>query len=177
MITRVFFVRHGEVENPDNIWYGRLPEFPLSKNGKKQIEKTAQILSKENITAIYASPLLRTKQSAEIISKKLGLSISYSDYILEIKSTFQGKVNEYIRSHTDNFNIFTDETIDQVAQRMKKFIDEIIIKHKEQNIVIVTHGDPIMIVKAQKEGLLMEINSLRPLKGYIQPGEIYMAEF
>lgn len=184
MTTRVFFVRHGEVNNPDKIWYGRLPGFPLSEEGKKQIEKTAQLLLKENISAIYASPLLRTKQSAEIIGKVLNLPINYSNNLLEIKSSLQGKTFAYILFRSINLNIFASpknkiigETIEDIAKRMQKFIDKIIIKHNGKNIVVVTHGDPIMILKAKIEGLPIEINSIRPLKGYIQPSEIYMAEF
>lgn len=173
MTTKIFFVRHGEVDNPKKVWYGRLPGFDLSSEGKRQIIKTAKFLSKNKINAIYASPLLRAKQSAEIISKTLNLPINYSDDLLEIKSSLQGKPNDYISSHTVKFNIFTDETIEDVNDRMQKFIKETISKHKGKNIAAVTHGDPIMIVKAKIKGLPMEINSIRPIKGYIKTGEIY----
>lgn len=176
-MTRIFFVRHGDVVNPNKIWYGRLPGFGLSELGKKEISETARFLSKNKIDAIYASPLLRTKQSAIIIAKILNLKINYSNKILEIKSSFQGKYNEYIMSNTVKFNIFTDESIDHVAQRMQRFTKEIVTKYKDKNIIAVTHGDPIMIVKALVERLPMEIDSLRPVNGYIQTGEVYVAEF
>lgn len=184
MNTKIFFVRHGEVNNPNKVWYGRLPGFSLSSNGKKQMSETAQQLCKNKIDAIYSSPLLRAKQSAVIISNILNLPINYSDDLLEIKSSMQGKTFAYILYCSIKLNIFASpknkilgETIEDVAQRMKKFIARIIKKHKGKNIVVVTHGDPIMIVKAQIKRLPIEINSIRPIKGYIQPGEIYMAEF
>ena len=184
MITQIFFVRHGEINNPNKVWYGRLPGFGLSLHGKKQIAKTALFLSKNKIDAIYSSPLLRTKQSAVIISNILNLPINCSDDLLEIKSSMQGKTFAYILYRSTKLNIFASpknkilgETIEDVAQRMKRFIAMIIKKNKRKNIVAVTHGDPIMIVKAQIKGLPIEINSIRPIKGYIQPGEIYMAEF
>lgn len=183
-MTTIFFVRHGEVNNPNKVWYGRLPGFGLSSQGEKQMSEIAQLLSKNKIDAIYSSPLRRTKQSALIISNILNLPINYSDDLLEIKSSMQGKTFAYILYRSIKLNIFASpknkilgETIEDVAQRMKKFIARIIKKYKGKNIVVVTHGDPIMMVKAQIKGLPIEINSIRPIKGYIQPGEIYMAEF
>jgi len=164
--------------------YGRLPGFALSSKGKKQIAKTAKLLSKKNVSAIYASPLLRTKQSAKIIADILHLPINYSEDILEVKSSLQGQTFSYISDHFPKLNVyafaknnFSDETIEDVEQRMQEFADKIIKKYKGKNIVVVGHGDPIMIIKAQREGLPMEIDSIRPVKGYIQPGEIYMTEF
>ena len=181
MTTNIFFVRHGEVENPDDVWYGRLPGFDLSVLGKKQIEQTAQLLSKEKISAIYSSPLLRTKKSAEIIGSILNLPIRYSDYILEINSSLAGKTFSYINNNFEKTNIFASsknniigETIEDVAIRMQKFVDLIIKNHKGQKIVAVTHGDPIMIVKAIAEKLPLTIDSLRPKNKYIQLGEIYL---
>lgn len=184
MMTRIFFVRHGEVNNPKKIWYGRLPRFGLSSEGKKQMLETAKQLCKNKIDAIYASPLLRAKQSAKIISNILNLPINYSEDISEIKSSMQGKTRNYLL--TINFNIFASEennvigeTIENVANRTQKFINRIIKNHAGENVVAVTHGDPIMIAKAIMEKLPIIINSIRPIntKNYIGHGEIYMAEF
>lgn len=184
MTTRIFFIRHGEADNPKKIWYGRLPGFGLSSEGKKQIIKTAKSLSKQKIDAIYSSPILRAKKSTKIISKILHLPINYSNDLLEIKSSMQGKTLVNIFLHSIKSDIFASpknkiigETIEEVAQRMQKFIERIIKQYKGKNIVAVTHGDPIMIVKAEKEGLPIKIDSIRPIKGYIKPGEIYLAEF
>ena len=46
MKTKIIFVRYGEVNNPNNIWYGRIPGFYLSKKGKSQISETAHRLAK-----------------------------------------------------------------------------------------------------------------------------------
>lgn len=186
MTTKIFFVRHGEVDNPNKIIYGRFPGFGLSKKGKEQIAKTAQILAKNKISAIYSSPLLRTKQSARIISKALGLPTHYSDKLLEVKSPMEGKTRRYVLENTISYNVFASkesnsagETIQGVALRMKKFIAEIRKKYVRTNVVAVTHGDPIMIVKAIIRGLPLVISSLRPTntKDYMGHAEIYVAEF
>ena len=184
MSTKIFFVRHGQVENPKNILYGRLPGFSLSLEGKKQITNAAELLLKQSITAIYSSPLLRAKESAKIIGGILRLPIKYSNDILEIKSSMQGKTFDYLLSRFVKLDIFasqkngiTGETMSGVSERMQKFIEEVTKKHKGENIVALTHGDPIMIVKAKRKKMPMKISSIRPIKGYIRPGEIYVVKF
>ncbi len=183
MTTRIFFVRHGEVNNPNKIWYGRLPGFSLSQNGKIQIAKTAQLLAKKNISAIYSSPLLRTSETAKIIADTLNLPINYSDDLLEIESSMQGRTRDYVLANTINFNVYsssenniTGETIKDVAERTREFIDKIIKNHSGKNIAAVTHGDSILIAKALIEKLPITIDSIRP-KGYFKQGGTYIAKF
>ena len=66
-ITQVSFVRHGNVHNPKKILYGRLPRFRLSSRGEADAKKASNYLKNVSLDAVYASPLLRTKQTAQII--------------------------------------------------------------------------------------------------------------
>jgi len=183
MTTRIFFVRHGEVVNPNNIWYGRFPRYPLSSNGKKQIEKTAQILKNNSIEAIYASPLLRARQSAMIIANTLGLPVNYSKYLLEVDSSLQGDTFDNIETrwagkiYSCPENNILGETIEELSERILKFTLKMHKLYPGKNIVAVSHGDPIMIARVHVEKLPIKFDSLRPEKGYIQKGEIYVAEF
>lgn len=183
MITRIFFVRHGEINNPNKIIYGRLPNFELTQKGKEEITETAKQLSKNKITALYASPLLRTRQSAKIIGNTLKLPVNYSNYLLEVDTPMVGKSMNYVHENTINYDVFANkentfgETIQDVAQRMQKFIDEIKKTYSGKNIVAVSHGDPIMIVKALTEGLPLTLDSLRPIEGMVGHGKIYAVKF
>ncbi|HEX8931597.1 MAG TPA: histidine phosphatase family protein [Patescibacteria group bacterium] len=181
MQTIIFFVRHGNVYNPTNVWYGRLPNFGLSKEGEKQIEQTANFLAKQNIDRLFSSPLLRAKQTATIINKKLRLpAINFTQDLLEIDSSLQGTSFSYIK--TLNYDVFASsakkdiqgETIEEVLTRMQKFVTSIINNHAGEKIVAVSHGDPIMLIKAALEGLPIINDSLRPGSArYMQQGEIY----
>src|SRR5258708_4717920 len=92
MQSTIYLIRHGEVHNPEGIIYGRLPNFGLSEKGKMEVEKTAEFLKNKEIDDIYASPLDRAKQSAEIIQNKLKLStIQIADEITEVKTSYQGR--------------------------------------------------------------------------------------
>lgn len=180
MKTIIYFVRHGKVNNPKNVWYGRLPGFALSEFGKLQIEKTAEFLSDKHIDFIYSSPLLRAKQTAVIIKNKLNLpSVHFSKNLLEVKSSLAGKPFSYIDSIQSNVfaspdNKITGETIEELEERMQKFTSYVTKKHPGKRIVVVGHGDPIMIIKAKNQGLGITNSSIHTnKKDYIKHGQVY----
>jgi broad specificity phosphatase PhoE len=91
--NRIHLVRHGEVDNPNGVLYGRLPNFALTALGRQMAEASAIELasSTANITRLISSPLLRTLQSARPISEQLNLSVSTESLIIEPTNIFEGK--------------------------------------------------------------------------------------
>ena len=91
--NRIHLVRHGEVDNPNGVLYGRLPNFALTALGRQMAEASAIELasSSANITRLISSPLLRTLQSARPISEQLNLSVSTDNLIIEPTNIFEGK--------------------------------------------------------------------------------------
>lgn len=73
--TTIHFVRHGEVENPEHLLYERLPGFHLSNRGVRMAKATAHYFATapqmREISAIYSSPLERTRETAREIEKAL----------------------------------------------------------------------------------------------------------
>lgn len=177
MKTSLYLIRHGEVFNPENIMYGRLPGYGLSEKGRKQLSKTAEYLVNKNITALYSSPLLRAQQSMEIIKKQLELpEIILEDKLLEVRTSFQG-IN-FDEAHEMRYDWFfsdkrkpDDETMEQIRDRMFAFLSEVRTKHPGQKSAALSHGDPLMIIKAAIEGLPMNLDSIRE-GHYLKHGEI-----
>ena len=67
---KVMLIRHGETDwNKANKVQGGNTDLPLNENGIVQAEKTAERLKNEKIDEIYASPMKRALQTAEIIGK------------------------------------------------------------------------------------------------------------
>ena len=66
MKTVIHVMRHGEVDNPDGILYGRLPGYGLTDLGIEMAEAVAEYFvdSGADITHVVASPLLRAQMSA-----------------------------------------------------------------------------------------------------------------
>ncbi|NTV40894.1 MAG: class I tRNA ligase family protein, partial [Candidatus Moranbacteria bacterium] len=83
-ITKILFVRHGESEkNVKDICTDSLEGWPLTENGKKNVEALRENF-KDKIDVIFASPILRAKETAEIINQKTNIEIIESDLLKEI---------------------------------------------------------------------------------------------
>ena len=62
--TIVHLLRHGEVENPAGIVYGRLPGYHLSANGRSMAEAAADYFADRAVVALFCSPLERAQETA-----------------------------------------------------------------------------------------------------------------
>lgn len=155
MRTTIIFLRHGEVENKKGILYGRLPRFKLSPAGRKKIREAAKELKSEyQITQIYTSPMLRARQTAGIIAREYHLKPRISSLIIEVKLIFEGiPVKEYkekiqYRLYSKEFVKKGQESIEEIAGRMLRFVKIIQKRHWGKTVLAISHGDPIMIFKA-----------------------------
>ncbi len=152
----IIFLRHGQAENnTKRILAGRTEGVPLTKTGIEQVERTAKYLLPLNISAIYSSPIERARHTAAIIAENNSLNYELDDRLIEID---MGKFT--LMNYDDMFakygNIFLKfyendpviaehevETYSHVQRRVLDMIDYVIKKHGNQNVVLVTHMDPI----------------------------------
>lgn len=88
--SRIHLIRHGEVDNPNGILYGRLPAFGLSDLGHRMASTAAEAFDGHPITRLYASPLQRTQESAAPWAEKFGLEIHTDDRLIEPSNKFEG---------------------------------------------------------------------------------------
>ncbi|MEK7572106.1 MAG: histidine phosphatase family protein [Patescibacteria group bacterium] len=178
-MTTIYLIRHGEVENPEQILYGRLSGYGLSQKGRREISQTANFLQDKNITTLYSSPLERAKESMEIIKEKLSLpTVILDENLLEVKTSFQGQPLELLRKTNSDFDWFfppyrqeNDETMEQIRDRMLLFLAEMDKKYPGQTIAVLSHGDPLMIVKAAIEKRPMNLAAIRE-GHYLSHGEV-----
>ncbi|HSX57722.1 MAG TPA: histidine phosphatase family protein [Candidatus Saccharimonadales bacterium] len=173
MPTTIFFVRHGQSENLEKINYGRMPGYPLSETGTAQAEADGKYFADKKITAIFTSPLERSFQTADIIAKACpSATVEHVFDLNEAEAThWQGmKVEElFTNSFYETFVNDPDadigtENLTEVAARMEKTLQEILSKHKGQNIVCVSHEFPILALKLKLEG-----KPLQSMKTYHLP--------
>lgn len=171
MKTKVYLIRHGDVDNPEKVEYMRLPGFGLSEKGKKQILELASALKTKKINRIYASPLLRTRQSAQILSKNLNTKktpLRYSEEIIESNYTkWQGlkrterparEVEGYYKDPI-KYSAMLGESLPCIQKRVVGKIFDIIEKHKGESIAIVMHAAPVIVARLFFEGRSLEETS------------------
>ena len=150
-------MRHGEAENNVNrILVGRHLESHLTSYGRQQASEAARLIQDIPIKKIYASPVIRTIETAEIVSKNLGISYDIDERLYEIDHGNLAGMNyeEIIRKHGNLFLKFYAEeapslaeygveSFSSVKERMTSLLDEIRENYANENILMVTHLDPI----------------------------------
>jgi broad specificity phosphatase PhoE len=92
MPNQIHFVRHGEVENPDGVLYGRLPGFGLSDAGHSMARLAAADLraSGRPVVRLLSSPLQRAVESAAPVEAALGLAVETHPDLIEASSRLEG---------------------------------------------------------------------------------------
>lgn len=150
--TRLHLVRHGEVENPTHILYGRLPHFELSAAGHEMAAQAAQYLSDEGrtVTRIVTSPLVRTRQSAHPHEKLWGLTAHVDSRIIEPVNAFEGEVMKKALLNPRNWWLLRNpkkpswgEPYQSIADRMLQAIDDAWFDTADGDVVLVSHQAPI----------------------------------
>src|SRR5579875_3617835 len=90
--TVVHLLRHGEVENPRGLIYGRLPGYHLSEDGRMMAKAAADFLAERDVVAIFTSPLDRARETAEPVAERFGLEPVVDDRLIEPWNHFEGMV-------------------------------------------------------------------------------------
>ncbi|HWD59396.1 MAG TPA: histidine phosphatase family protein [Stellaceae bacterium] len=152
-MTILHLLRHGEHGLVGRVLAGRMPGVGLTESGRAEIAAVAERLVADNVAALYASPLQRTRESAEIVAARLGLPVEYRDDLLELDfGEWTGATFDSIRadprwrswsSHRSLATIPGGETMRQVQHRVVNAIIEISGKHRDDVVVAVSHGDVI----------------------------------
>lgn len=147
----VYFVRHGQSQgNAAPVFQAK--DSPLSEKGFRQAEFIATRVSSVPFDKLIASPLKRSCQTAEIISKAVNKSITFSDLFVErIKpSSIDGKY--YADSSANNVwrrweeslvtsgkTVEDGENYEQIVKRADQALDYL-KQQSEKTLVVVTHG-------------------------------------
>src|SRR5580658_1646706 len=88
--TVVHLVRHGAVENPSGVLYGKLPGFHLSAEGRVMAKAAADFLAGRDVTVLRSSPLERALETAEPIAAEFGLDVMVDERLIAPWNHFEG---------------------------------------------------------------------------------------
>ena len=149
-------IRHGEVENPKGVVYGRLPGFNLSERGERQAKQSAQRLQDADLVAVWSSPLERAQQTARMIAEPHDLEVVTDDRLLESETTLEGLTRDafhFFRSpkHWWHFrNPMTPswgESFASIRARMLEAVKEAASKAEGREIALVSHQTPVLVAR------------------------------
>ncbi len=155
--TTLYLIRHGETEWNRNRRVQGHHDVPLNETGVEQALQLASELRDIEFDAVYASPFIRAYNTAKPLSQKIQTDerlkeISYGIYdgILWNDPRLQAKIKERkMLGKTDNWHYQFDGTGEspfEVFSRAIECLDELVLRHPEQKIAVVTHGGLIRSV-------------------------------
>jgi len=155
--TTLSFVRHGRVLNPEDIFYGRLPGFRLSSQGREEARAAARALQSEPLAAVFSSPLLRARETAqELLEGRSDMRLQVSRLLVEVKTPYDGHPAPEVRARGDD--VYTGagpefERPASVLSRVLRFVARVRAEYPRRHVVAVTHGDPIAFLALWVGGL------------------------
>jgi broad specificity phosphatase PhoE len=160
--TIVHVLRHGEVNNPGGILYGRLPGFTLSVTGRSQAVAVANALANHDITHIVSSPLERAQQTAAPIAREHDLTVHTDDNLIEAANSFEGlrfavgdgalrKPKHWLKLR-DPFTPSWGEPYIQIAHRMLAAVNKARAEAAGHEAVCVSHQLPVWTLRRFLQG-------------------------
>jgi len=187
--NKYIVMRHGEADhnikrvlNSDNSKPSHLTE-----NGKNNVLKTAESLKSKKIDLIFASPLVRTKETAELVAQVFGISKDAIVYDERLREDGAGVMNgattekyaALFNKIGDKFTVKPEggETLVDVKKRAGDFIYELEAKYQGKTILIVTHEYVLWMLDAIRGGLPNKVAATLKHKGVDYVPTSHAAEF
>jgi len=154
--TTIHFIRHGEVYNPNDVLYGRIPRFRLNDVGRQQSRSAAEYFQNQSIAAIFHSPMLRARQTARIIGTGHDLKLQETSLLNEIHTPYEGRPHSELRAM--DWDIYEDipseyEQPEDVLQRVRKLCERVLRTYASREVLAVTHGDLVLHAQMWARGM------------------------
>jgi broad specificity phosphatase PhoE len=152
MEMRLLAIRHGETAWSRERRFAGSKDIPLTADGRRQGAALAQALAGTSIAAVYASPLVRARESAEPVASALGLPLGFEPDFREMCfGDWEGLTRDEVshsfpddyavwRATPDRFARPGGETLPAVADRVARALAALRARHDKATVVLVSHG-------------------------------------
>lgn len=167
MTTTLLFIRHTEHEAGPDVLIGRTPGVALTAAGREHAAAVATRLARLPIRAIYASPVNRARETAEIAGGRLGLEVQSEDGLNEVDF---GAWTGTLFADLDRVPAWREwnsvrsacrppggETMLEVQARMLDVVRRLRERHPDDCVALFSHGDPIRAAAAYWLGVPLDL--------------------
>ncbi len=188
--NKFHIMRHGQTayqtvkKNFVYPWKESVNVAGITDIGKRTVKKAVPKIKKLSIDLIFASDFRRTRETAEIIARGIGLDKEKLTLTANLRDINLGKYHgELKKNFYKDFPDFPGdlkekpeggESLVEARERIISFVKEIDEQYKGKNILIVSHGEPLWLLEGAINGSrdkdLVDKNKIK--KNYIQPGEL-----
>jgi probable phosphoglycerate mutase len=157
--TVTHLLRHGQTEHTPERRYSGRNDLPLSRTGRAEAEAAAARAGHLGVDAVVASPLRRTRETAEIVAASLGVPVELDDDLVELDfGDLEGlTLDEALTKHPLAVRRFTSdvtvkapggESIADVSARVARARRRILDRHAGRTVLVVSHVTPIKLFLA-----------------------------
>lgn len=146
---RIYIVRHGETEANKQGYVQGWTDVPLNENGRIIAELTGRGIKGIRFDHCFSSPLTRAKETAEILLRESGnsVSVSFDDRIKEMNfGSFEGmsvrdeKLIRFLKEPNVDYKFPDGESFREVMKRTQEFLKALIAKDDDKTYLVSTHG-------------------------------------
>jgi alpha-ribazole phosphatase len=167
-LSRLLLVRHGNTQRNNAVRFWGKTDVALSARGLRQAEKLRERLATQKIDAIYASELSRARVTAEIIASRHSLDINTRAELNEIDfGSVEGMTFEEVgQLHPELAEVLSKwnphprfpggESLDDLDQRVQKFLKGLDNQNPEETILIVAHAGTLRLMICNLLGIGLE---------------------
>ena len=159
----ILIARHGETDWNRELRFQGHADPSLNDEGRRQARALAERLADAGIAAIYASPLRRALETAEIVARRLGLEVAVDERLREVDvGSWEGLTRADLEERfPDEFRRWIDggpgwedgESYDGMAERVAAALDDLAGRHRGETILVVSHGGPVRATQARALGI------------------------
>ena len=153
--SRLYLIRHADVENPNKVLYGHLDGFQLSALGRAQATALGDRLRSDDLTRIVSSPLARAVETARLINERLARpAVLETDPELreaEFSRYLQGLPYWQVPLRRPLWFVHKarrglvpgDESIEKLGGRVLAVVRRLAREHPGETLAVVSHADPL----------------------------------
>lgn len=177
-MTSFYFVRHGLTGHTGHRLTGWHPGVHLDERGRGQAEAAAAVLAAKGITALYASPIERTRETADAISSRTGLDVVIREGLGEVhygkwsnrtfKSVRRTRLWEQVHRWPSAARFPDGENLRETQARALHEVETLREAHPKARVCCVTHADVIKLVVAHYLGVHIDLFQ----RIVVEPGSI-----
>ena len=166
--TRIYLVRHGQVEGHKEKRYNGQANVPLTPLGREESDRVCDSLGDIPLDAVYSSDLDRSRYCAELVAEAHNLTVSTCESLRELHigdwegwtwaelqenypDEWQSRLQDLV-----NFQVPGGESLQDAADCIRPTIQKIITRHTGGDVVLVAHGGVNRIVLLDAIGAPLE---------------------
>jgi len=150
--TRLFLIRHGQVEGHEAKRYNGQKNVPLTAHGRQQLDMVATRLAGVPLDAVWSSDLDRCRYGAERLAGPRGLAVVYREGLRELHAgDWEGLTWEELQrlyptewqarlADIVAYRIPGGESFRDAAQRVLPELERLLAMHAGQNVALLAHG-------------------------------------